>query len=366
MEPLNTPISMDIAITSRCNLNCKFCSHFESKGDVKCDLSTNEWISFFQELKTYPVFTVSLQGAEPLMRDDIYTIIEGIVENNMRFSLLTNGTKINKTIAKHIAATKRCDLIQISIDGPSPEIHDSIRGKGNFDRSVDGFNLLTKYFIPVTSRVTIQKQNYQHLSETVTFLLENLNLPSISINSATCLGRCRENCEGIQLNVKEYADAMKTMLNLSKIYKDRINSEAGPLADAITWKKMIKACDNANRLNSHCGTLSACNGIFSKMAVRSDGVMIPCIQMPHIELGRINEDRLDDVWQNHPELLRLRNRQSVRLDSFEFCSGCGFIEGCTGNCPAVAYTMVGTDAHPSPDGCLRLFIKNGGILPNDN
>jgi len=87
--------------------------------------------------------------------------------------------------------------------------------------------------------------------------------------------------------------------------------------------------------------------------------------MAHIELGRINKDSLLEVWQGHPELSRIRQRRMVSLREFRFCEGCEYIEYCTGNCPALAYTITGNDFHPSPDACLRRFLQDGGRLPDE-
>ena len=35
----------------------------------------------------------------------------------------------------------------------------------------------------------------------------------------------------------------------------------------------------------------------TKLGVRADGVITPCAQLPGIELGRINRDRLAEIWQ---------------------------------------------------------------------
>ena len=73
----------------------------------------------------------------------------------------------------------------------------------------------------------------------------------------------------------------------------------------------------------------------------ADGVIVPCIQLSHIELGRINKDALYEVWHKHLELENLRARRSISLSDFEFCNGCEYINYCSGNCPALAYTLVG-------------------------
>ena len=138
MKLMKTPKSMDLEITNRCNLRCGYCSHFSSAGDVDQDLTTAEWLQFFEELNRCAVMDVCLQGGEPFIREDFKTLVEGIVQNRMRFSVLSNGTLITDEISAFLASTGRCNSIQVSIDGSVETTHDAFRGKGNFHRAITG------------------------------------------------------------------------------------------------------------------------------------------------------------------------------------------------------------------------------------
>jgi SynChlorMet cassette radical SAM/SPASM protein ScmE len=362
MEVMRTPRTVDIAITGRCNLRCAYCSHFSAPGDINLDLSTGEWLRFFEELNRNAVMDVILQGGEPFFREDLKQIIEGIVENRMRFSLLSNGTLITSDMAAFIAGTNRCDGVQVSIDGSIPITHDAFRGDGVFHKAVQGIDILRSHQVPASVRVTIHKKNVDQLESIAELLLDEIGLPGFSTNSAGYLGLCRSNSEQVQLSIEDRTLAMKTLKNLNQRYEGRITASAGPLAEASIWHGMIDAL-NMGTEEPGKGCLSACNGPSDTLGVRSDGVMVPCIQLSHIELGRINQDDLQAVWRSHPELNRLRNRHFIPLDSFEFCRGCNYINHCTGNCPALAYTLIGNENHPSPDACLKRFLEEGGRLP---
>ena len=363
---MRTPRSVDLLITGRCNLRCKYCSHFSSAGDVEQDLSTEEWLRFFEELNRCTVMDVCLQGGEPFFREDFPELVEGIVRNRMRFSILSNGTLITDETAAFLASTRRCDSVQISIDGSEALTHDVCRGEGNFQRAVQGLRFLQKHGVPATVRVTIHRKNVTDLENVAKLLLEDLGLPSFSTNSAAHFGLCRKNAEQVQLSAEERSVAMRVLLNLARKYQGRIGAQAGPLAEARAWLDMERVRRREPYQTPHGGFLVGCGGPGSKMAVRADGVMLVCGQLPDIELGLINVDDLKQVWNEHSELNRFRRRNQIPLTEFDFCRGCDYIPSCTGSCPAVAYTSFNDAWHPSPDACLKRFVESGGVLPSED
>lgn len=364
MEIMRTPRWVDLAITHHCNLRCKYCSYFTSAGNVNQDLSGEEWIEFFQELNACAVMEVCLSGGEPFVRGNLRELIEAIIRNRMRFKVLTNGTLITDEMVSFLASTGRCNGIQVSIDGSVPTTHDACRGEGNFLKAIEGIQCLLKHHLPTTVRVTIHKQNVGDLEGIARLLLEEIGLPQFSTNSASYMGLCRQNAEQVMLTAEERSLAMELLVRLARKFNGRISATAGPLAEARSWTEMERARKEGRGPIPGRGFLTGCNGPMSKIAVRADGVMVPCDQMGHMELGLINRDDLREVWHNHPELKRLRGRRDIALNDFEFCQGCDYILYCTGNCPALAYTLYGEENHPSPDGCLRRFLEAGGRLPD--
>ncbi len=362
MNLLKTPKSVSIDITNRCNLRCSYCYHFESAGDVDQDLPAHEWLTFFEELNRCAVLNIDIAGGEPFLRKDIKEIIDGIVKNRMRFSILSNGALITDEMASYLISTKRCSTVQISIDGSGPETHDSCRGDGSFYKAMEGINRLKKHNVPLAVRVTIHKHNVRDLEEIARLLLEELGLKSFSTNSVSPFGLCSKNKDNILLSIRERELAMETLLRLNRKYNNRIRAMAGPLAEAITWKDMEQARQEKREAMPGRGYLRGCGGFHNKIGIRADGVMVPCTQIPHIELGRINRDVLKEVWLEHGELKRLRERGAIPLGEFEFCKGCEYIPYCTGNCPAGAYALTNKENNPDPGACLRAFLDNGGRL----
>ncbi|MBN1996276.1 SynChlorMet cassette radical SAM/SPASM protein ScmE [candidate division KSB1 bacterium] len=362
MNIMRTPRQVDIDVTNRCNLRCKFCYHFESAGDVGRDLSTAEWLQFFEELNRLHVMSVTLAGGEPFFRSDFKELITGLVNNRMRYGILSNGTLITEETAAFLKQTGRCNFVQVSIDGSKPDIHDYIRGSGSFEKAVRGIEICKKHRLTVDIRVTLHKKNIHDVENIAELLIERLGIHGFSTNAASYMGLCAINSDALSLDTADRSVVMQKLVDLNKKYDNRITATAGPLADAHMWNRMEKA-RRINGENTKPGSLTGCGCVIEKIAIRADGVIVPCNMLSHIELGRINQDSLEYVWQHHPMLEKMRTRSGISLAEFEFCRGCEYIGTCTGNCPALAYTTFGEIDHPSPDACLRRFLQDGGVLP---
>lgn len=359
-----TPRSLIVDITTRCNLRCSYCYHFDSAADVKGDLPTEDWLIFFQEAQQGAVLDIALGGGEPFLHPDIKEIIQGIVDNRMRFMVMSNGTLINDELAAFLAGTHRCNVVQVSIDGSNDEIHGFCRGKGTFQKALEGIRSLQRYNVPVTVRVTLHRRNVADLENVARLLLEDLKLETFSTNDASYMGLCRSNTD-VQLSSQDRNQAMAILLKLDKRYPGRIQATAGPMAEAKTWWEMVRAFREGREPFPEKGALTACGGVYNNLGVTADGVMVPCIQMPHLKLGRINRDDLRTVWREHPELKRLRERRRIPLHEFSFCRDCDYEPYCTGDCPAISFTTTGDENRPSPHGCLKRFLDSGGRLPDD-
>jgi SynChlorMet cassette radical SAM/SPASM protein ScmE len=359
---MRTPRKVDIDITARCNLRCRYCYFFNNPAVNYRDLPTDQWLTFFDELGALGVMDVTMAGGEPFIREDLPVLLERLVRNRMRFTLLSNGGLIDDEMAAFIARTGRCECVQISVDGSSAEIHDSCRGRGAFDGAVRGIRHLVAHGVSVAVRVTIHRHNVDDLENIAHFLLDELGLPGFGTNSAGYLGTCRLNADDVMLTTAERQMAMATLLRLNTKYDGRISASAGPLEDGHMWRRMEEARADGAPAFHNGGRLTACGCPSNKISVRADGAIIPCSMLAHVELGRINGGSLAEIWQHSPALNRLRGRHGIPLTGFQFCAGCSYTPYCTGNCPGLAYALTNEIDHPSPDACLRRFLEDGGAI----
>jgi SynChlorMet cassette radical SAM/SPASM protein ScmE len=356
LKVMSSPKHVDIAITGKCNLACQYCFYADEMVS-RTDLPTERWLSFFEELGRLGVMTVCLTGGEVFTRPDLFELIDGVIANRMRYSLLSNGTMITEeTLAKFETGKRRqrLDSIQISVDGSSAEVHDRSRPK-SFRRALRGLKLLKEAGYPVTVRVTINRHNVDDLENVAHLLLDEVGLTSFSTNEAYACGATDRTEGNIILTPTQRQKAMQVLAHLSEQYDHRIQAQAGPLILAQELKTMDEMLANGQTSRPGRGTLSACGGVFSQLAVMHDGTIVPCNILSTLPLGVIGIDNLQEVWIYHPTMTALRQRQEIPLNSLETCFDCVYQGYCTGGCPAGALYALGDFNTRNPMSCYRVI-----------
>jgi SynChlorMet cassette radical SAM/SPASM protein ScmE len=357
----DSPQSVDISITGKCNLHCQYC-FYANEMQSRQDLPAEQWLSFFGELGQMATRDVCLSGGEVFIRSDLWDLIDGIIANRMRYSILTNGTVITEKILASLEIDKRrkrLKSIQVSIDGSCPEVHDKSRGKGSFNKAVRGLRLVKEAGMPVTSRVTINRYNVDDLENIARLLLDDIGVHGFGTNDAMPMGAGYYNQEYITLRPEQQLKAMKTLSRLEKRYNGRITATAGPLAKWHSYREMEQARTTGKKSTRwQMGYLTACGGVFNKLEVHQDGVISPCNMLSKLELGRINIDPLKKIWKTHPTLKALRERRKIPMNQVPGCEDCEWAPYCNGSCPGPAYEMTGDFNHANPHDCYRQFLLN--------
>lgn len=361
------PKSLDLSITGRCNLTCRYCFYADEMAALG-DLPKERWLSFFEEIGSLAVQRVTLTGGEVFTRPDLFELIDGAIANRMRYSLLTNGTLITEKTIQALQSGKRrlrLDSIQVSIDGSCAEVHDRSRPPASFERALRGLKLLQLAGFPVAVRVTVNHHNVDDLPNVARLLLDEVKLPSFSTNEAEQMGTARCNGQDITLTPAERRRAMAALTALNEQYGGRISASAGPLAMRRHFAEIETRLEQGETGQPGRGTLCSCGGVFSKMAVLHDGSMVPCNMLPSLAMGvdgkapRIGETPLQDAWLYSPAINAVRYRRQIPLDSLPECAGCAYTGFCAGGCPASVMARDGHLNGSDPLVCYRLFVEAG-------
>ncbi len=82
------------------------------------------------ELERMQVFYVNIGGGEPTVRPDFWELVDYATEHQVGVKFSTNGLRITPAVARRLAASDYVD-VQISLDGATAEVNDTVRGSGS-------------------------------------------------------------------------------------------------------------------------------------------------------------------------------------------------------------------------------------------
>jgi mycofactocin radical SAM maturase len=84
---------------------------------------------------------VNIGGGEPTVRRDFWEIVDYATAHSVGVKFSTNGSRITPDVATRIADSDYVD-VQISLDGATAEVNDSIRGRGSYDTALRAMGYL--------------------------------------------------------------------------------------------------------------------------------------------------------------------------------------------------------------------------------
>ena len=119
------PHAAHLITTYRCNLKCLGCGSWQVKDHA--DLSTEEWLKVFRQLRSLDV--VKLLGGEPFVRNDMQALMEGVrdIIDPYILQLTTNGMLTKRAVDAVRAVGWPGLQLRISVDG-TEKTHDRMRG----------------------------------------------------------------------------------------------------------------------------------------------------------------------------------------------------------------------------------------------
>lgn len=257
-----------------------------------------------------------LSGGEPLLRKDIYEIVEYASSGGFITVLGTNGILLTK---ERVKLLKGAGLrgVGVSIDSVNPNEHDRFRGsEGAWELSVSGLRYAREAGIETQIDATLTDRNYQEIDSFVEFGV-GLGVKAINFFFLICTGR-----------------AMKTDIS-TDIYETALNSVAKKIIKERRLMVRARCAPHIYRILYEEGYsippgTRGCLAGRSYMRIDPEGNVTPCPYMPLV-IGNVRNLSLIEIWGGSPHLKLLREGNYKGR-----CGLCEYTEIC-GGCRARAY-----------------------------
>jgi radical SAM protein with 4Fe4S-binding SPASM domain len=349
-------------VTRRCNLHCIHCYSSSKDRQYPGELSTTEGRCLLDDLAAFQVPTVLFSGGEPLMRGDLFALVEHARRLGLRCVLSTNGTLIDADVANRIVAAGFA-YVGISFDGIG-QVHDRVRGKaGAYEDSLQALRLLRDRGLRVGLRFTVHSGNAGQLPA-IFDLLEQENIPRCCIYHLAYAGR-GERIQSMDLAPQETRAAIEYVFDRTEAFHNRgLDKEVLTVdnaADNVLLLARIRERQPARA--EEVWQMLAWNG------GNQSGIAVACIDpfgnvhpdqfSWHYSLGNVRDRPFSAIWRDgsHPRLAALRAKPRPVGGR---CSVCKFFSICNGNLRARAESYFGDFLAPDP--ACYLTDEQIGIL----
>jgi radical SAM protein len=373
-----TPFLAIWEVTQSCDLACKHCRAAAQPLAHPDELTNAEGKALIDQIAEMGVPIFVFTGGDPIKRKDVYELIRYAADKGVHVALTPSATPLLTREA--IFKLKEAGLVRlgISLDGSTPEIHDTFRGlPGAYARTIQAIEWANEAGIPIQVHTTISRHNAHDL-DNLCALFEKLAIVMWNVFFLVPVGRGQLDD---LLSGEEFEQVFGKIYELSH----RVNFQI-KTTEAMHYRRYLLQHNLEERRMSHASMsghgqghpASAMTGAaqaYEPGAPTTDaktrtaswatrrvndgkgflfishvGNVYPSGFLP-IHAGNIRETPLGEIYRNSPIFKSLRDTSKLEGK----CGACEYKEICGGS-RARAYALTGDPLAQEP--CCIYQPKN--------
>ncbi|MCD4800277.1 MAG: 12,18-didecarboxysiroheme deacetylase [Methanococcoides sp.] len=323
-------------VTRRCNLKCVHCYAHAKDMEFENELTTDEGKELIDDLAEFGSPVMLFSGGEPLMRKDLPELAEYAISKGMRAVISTNGTLIDKPMAKKLKEIG-LSYVGISIDGLR-ETNDKFRAvEGAFDAAMEGLRNCREEGIKVGLRFTINKQNVADIPA-IFDMIEEEDIPRICFYHLVYAGRGTKLVEE-DLSHEESRKTVDLIMDRTKQLHEK-----GMPVEVLTvdnhcdgpyiYMRLVE--ENPERAEEVYELLKMNRGNSTGIGfgcISWDGSVHPDQFWRHYTFGNVKDRKFSEIWTDlNDELMAgLKDRKPLIKANADRCAKCKWFDVCNAN-----------------------------------
>jgi MoaA/NifB/PqqE/SkfB family radical SAM enzyme len=131
-------------VTRECDLRCAHCYNFDKYladvPTIDTELTTSEALEAIDRLANFGFDQIHFLGGEPLNRRDCLQLFKYATSKGLKVTVNSNGIRLTGDMTRGLLDAGVSQLA-VSLDGPTAEINDRVRGEGSFARATKNLML---------------------------------------------------------------------------------------------------------------------------------------------------------------------------------------------------------------------------------
>ena len=345
------PMHIQWYVTDKCQNNCLHCYLSESPSvprgskkslDLKQKIDIIRLFDEFGDKYGFDFRNYMILGGDPLLDEDIFPFLEHLRALGKNIIMIGNPETLTDENCSKLSKLK-INGFALSLDGLE-KTHDFIRGKGSFQRTIEGHRKLYEYNIPSMTSFTLSLMNIDEFFDLIDYVFYNSKSRGFAFDFCNPVG----NAKDIPLiTPKQALYICNTYLKHGALRKNErpefIYQKRSRLFGLLDMYQKNRAYIDRGKTEFYSGC-----PIGMRLCIYSDGSIPICGRFPHI-LGKLPEESIEDILLKN-EILKMYRRPQF----FEDCGKCIAWNWCRG-CPAYA-NYGGGNSFKKPNICFAHLL----------
>ncbi len=322
------PLWLLLELTYRCPLHCVYCSNPTDFARIEQELGTEDWIRVLREARALGAVQLGLSGGEPLMRDDLETIVAEAHTLGFYTNLITSGVGLNETRIKALKDAG-LDHIQLSFQDSTRQMNDFLSSTRTFELKSKVAALIKKYDYPMVLNVVLHRLNIDHV-EQILKMAEEMQAEYVELANTQYYGWAWKN--------RDQLLPSREQVQRAEAVTQRFRDQAGQ-----RMKIYFVVPDYFERRPKPC--MNGLGSVF--LTVIPDGTALPCHaarMLPGLEFPNVREASVESIWFDSAGFNHFRGDAWMK----EPCRSCPEKTKDFGGCRCQAYLFTGDPANADP------------------
>ncbi|MBS1985020.1 MAG: pyrroloquinoline quinone biosynthesis protein PqqE [Bdellovibrionales bacterium] len=323
-----SPLSLIVELTHRCPLRCAYCSNPLELARSQAELRTADWLRVIREAQELGVVQLHFTGGEPLVRNDLESLVAHAAQRGLYTNLITSGVGLTRARMTSLVASG-LEHVQLSLQDADAPGADRISGAQAWAYKLEVARLVREQPVAFTINVVLHRLNLDRL-ESIIALAESLGPQRLELAHTQYYGWALRNRAQLMPS--------SAQVEQSKIVVDSARQRLGSrmVIDFVLS-------------DYHAQFPKACMGGWAQksMLVDPTGRALPChaaSQLPQFPPEFVQQKSLSAIW-TASELFTAFRGQSWMTEE---CRTCDRRELDFGGCRCQAFALTGDASRTDP------------------
>jgi pyrroloquinoline quinone biosynthesis protein E len=291
-------------------------------------LNTEQWLDTLRQARALGAAQLGFSGGEPLLRDDLETLVAEARKLGFYTNLITSGIGLTD---KRLTALKDAGLdhIQLSFQDSTQELNDFLSSTKTFDLKKRVANLIKAHGFPMVLNCVLHRYNLPHIGRIIDMALA-MDAEYLELANTQYYGWAHANRAQLMPTAEQLQEAEAVV----ERYRRKIGDKC---------KIFFVVPDYYERRPKRC--MNGWGSVF--LGIAPDGAALPCHtarSLPGLTFPNVTQTPLKDIWYESDAFNRFRGFGWMK----EPCRSCDEKAIDLGGCRCQAYLLTQDPANADP------------------